>query len=644
MDRWSHIDVTSSRRPLLPADEPVLYVQDGVGLYNGRHKLVDYQDGVLYITGKRLCYVDSEKPALRSIAVSLAEIDRLGFYVGFLKSSSKITLSFVPEGAQAGATRSSRSGSIGASHSLVPTTADFVCPVCTFTNTLDGNYKPGDTLPACNNCGMPPGKRTRVTFATAQGQAHTHLPRLPTRRPSSATPTSQVQSSPSLSIISSSSLPLDGDISTQPSQRQIDRSMPTFPCPRCTFGNHPAITTCELCGAPLLSRNLPPMLAAATHLDDRARVSNATQVHRDPLRVNAFASAAAAKASASSSHIASALAQDRASCKLAFRRGGEKAFLERLRLAVAARVWETTDAVTSPLLADRTGSSHSSRSMTPLGEPNVSSQRRIGAGISGLQTREESLRVKDATTLSTAFEDLDALRVKATEVIALAESLAKRVAASQSVQNGTDLHGTSISMAEPASLLRLTGPVVTKETAGKGSVFHAELARQISDLLEAGALKATGGALTLADLYALYNRARKGNLISPADLMAACRLFDTLKLPVKLRKFRSGVTVVQDRSRTEESVEKSVVRWLVSRTLGASAMDAAAQFGWSVGVATEELETVEARGGIVRDASIEGLRFYVNRFSQADWDPAVWLQEQVSEVSLATPAQEVDNQ
>jgi ESCRT-II complex subunit VPS36 len=620
MDRWAHIDVTSSRRPLLPADEPVLYVQNGIGLYNGRHKLIDYQDGVLYITGKRLCYVDSQKPALRSIAVMLSEIDRLGFYAGFLKSSSKITLSFVPESEKSSTTNGQSQGLILPSASVSQTTADFVCPVCTFTNTLDAQYRPGEPLAKCINCGMIPTKRTRVTFATAQGHALEQAsPSLP-RRPSSATSPGPTRSMAAQSSRSSSSLPL-GSV-TQQSSKPEDGATPTFPCPRCTFGNHPAITTCELCGAPLLSRNIPPLLASATNLDDRARVSSATQPHRDPFRVNALASAAAAKASASSTHIAGVIAAERATCRLAFRQGGEKAFLEHLRQAVAARAWDRE--ATSPLTQDVTGSSHSSRAMTPSGEQT---QRRIGAGISGLQTREESMRVKDAATLSTAFEDLGALMVKAKEVIALAESLAKRVAASQSAQNGTDDAAQQLLAQESAALHGLVGPVVTRDTARKDSVFHGELARQISDMLEAGALKASGGALTLADLYALYNRARKGDLISPADLMAACRLFDELKLPVKLRRFRSGVTVVQDRSRTEESVERHVVRWLADRTLGASAMDAASQFGWSVGVATEELETVEARGGIVRDASTQGLRFFVNCFSQADWDPAPWIEE-----------------
>lgn len=74
---WEGIDVTSSRRPVLIYKEEVLYVQSQVGLYDGSSKAPEYQNGSIYLTTHRICYVDSEKPSLKSIALALESIDRI---------------------------------------------------------------------------------------------------------------------------------------------------------------------------------------------------------------------------------------------------------------------------------------------------------------------------------------------------------------------------------------------------------------------------------------------------------------------------------------------------------------------------------------------------------------------------------------
>lgn len=82
--RWEQIDVTSSRRPILRTTEEVQHVQSHVGLYSGKHKVPDLQDGVIYLTSHRVCYVDSTQPALKSYALELQHIARLDHIVGSL--------------------------------------------------------------------------------------------------------------------------------------------------------------------------------------------------------------------------------------------------------------------------------------------------------------------------------------------------------------------------------------------------------------------------------------------------------------------------------------------------------------------------------------------------------------------------------
>ncbi|KAF3284623.1 hypothetical protein TWF173_008711 [Orbilia oligospora] len=178
--------------------------------------------------------------------------------------------------------------------------------------------------------------------------------------------------------------------------------------------------------------------------------------------------------------------------------------------------------------------------------------------------------------------------------------------------------------------LRPTDFTVTKDQISSSSslsLYHAELARSIADFLAddtRSILKKEGGAITLVDLWAVYNRARGIELISPSDLESAAKLFDKLQLPVRLRQFKSGLLVIQERNKTDEKVAKSVVAWLdelsdletrdtiADNKWGKSvlAKDAAEKFGWSIAVAIEELEMVEERGELVRDTSFEGVRWW----------------------------------
>ena len=53
---------------------------------------------------------------------------------------------------------------------------------------------------------------------------------------------------------------------------------------------------------------------------------------------------------------------------------------------------------------------------------------------------------------------------------------------------------------------------------------------------------------------------------------------------------------------------------------GVTAQDAAKRFGWNLGIAGEELEMAEESGALVREQSIEGLKFWLNFFDIADED------------------------
>ncbi|RAL63906.1 hypothetical protein DID88_003094 [Monilinia fructigena] len=175
-----HLDLTTALRPSYLPDEVNLFVQDNVGLYEGKYKIPDHQNGQVYLTSHRICYVDNEDPRRNSTAIELKEVDRFEFYAGFLKSSAKITL--VPKPSKRSsvqnraitslnsATRSATSSPLSRTetpfHLPTPepspaTSATWICPICSFSNPVPSNFDPvtsntNTPLPPCLACGIKP--------------------------------------------------------------------------------------------------------------------------------------------------------------------------------------------------------------------------------------------------------------------------------------------------------------------------------------------------------------------------------------------------------------------------------------------------------------------------------------------------------
>lgn len=239
------------------------------------------------------------------------------------------------------------------------------------------------------------------------------------------------------------------------------------------------------------------------------------------------------------------------------------------------------------------------------------------------------MRKNNELMIGSAFEDLEALMASAKEIVELAESFARQVQPGGAGRNASE---TAL-LAESASQL---GLITTKDivgTSGGGdSLYLSELARNLAEFLtddSRGVLKRAGGIISLVDLWAMFNRARGGvELVSPADFEKAAKFWEKLGLPIRLRTFKSGVKVVQGRDRTDDTTIKAIMGWMKDLHqfppdrdvawdwrefgLGVTARDVAERFGWSIGVAEEELEMAEEKGVLCREEGIEGLRFWEN--------------------------------
>lgn len=204
-------------------------------------------------------------------------------------------------------------------------------------------------------------------------------------------------------------------------------------------------------------------------------------------------------------------------------------------------------------------------------------------------------------TMTDAFQDLDRLMTKATDMVKLAESISNKVKASN---DDTELSTLRTHLLN----LGIVSPV-TRGTAG--SIYHQELARELADFLDK--LFTKDDIKSLTDVYCLFNRARGVALISPEDLYKASQQFEQLRLPFQLRKFSSGLLVIQSMDMNDSRAASRILNHVKSRG-AVSAFELAELEKLALAVASEQLIVTERMGLICRDEGPAGLTFYENLF------------------------------
>lgn len=108
---------------------------------------------------------------------------------------------------------------------------------------------------------------------------------------------------------------------------------------------------------------------------------------------------------------------------------------------------------------------------------------------------------------------------------------------------------------------------VTKDSYKSNNKYFRDLAKQICDII-VGPLTDVGGMISLTDVYCRVNRARGLELLSPEDLLDACKVMETLNLPIKLYQFDSGVKVLQLVTLDSENVANTTLELVsISRYL-----------------------------------------------------------------------------
>ncbi|XP_005668433.1 vacuolar protein-sorting-associated protein 36 isoform X2 [Sus scrofa] len=254
--------------------------------------------------------------------------------------------------------------------------------------------------------------------------------------------------------------------------------------------------------------------------------------------------------------------------KLSFKEHGQIEFYRRLSEEMTQRRWENMP-VSQSLQSNR--------------GPQPGRIRAVG--IVGIERKLEEKRKETDKNISEAFEDLSKLMVKAKEMVELSKSIANKIKDKQ----GDITEDETIRFKSYLLSMGIANPV-TRETYGSGTQYHMQLAKQLAGILQAPL-----------------------ELLSPEDLVNACKMLEALKLPLRLRVFDSGVMVIELQSHKEEEMVASALE-TVSEKGSLTSEEFAKLVGMSVLLAKERLLLAEKMGHLCRDDSVEGLRFYPNLF------------------------------
>jgi len=282
---------------------------------------------------------------------------------------------------------------------------------------------------------------------------------------------------------------------------------------------------------------------------------------------------------------------------LSFKQGRMDDFYSKLEVQLKRKNWIAMDQMKKSI-EERNRENQMKKASTPTGFSASS------AGLTGIINKVQSENKETEQKLSAAFSDLNSLMEKARELVEISEKFAEKLRKQNSDQREQD---------ELDDVLMNLGlsSVVTKQSAG--NMFYQQLARQLAEFLPPH-LNKNHGLLALSDAFCLYNRARGTDLISPSDMYKACSLFEKLNLPMRMKKFQSGVIIIQSSDVTDEKLTEKIVKLIQTDYASqqcVSAVDIAHSLKISVVLAQQQLLNAEKSGVLCRDESIEGIRFYL---------------------------------
>ncbi|KAF8809965.1 vacuolar protein sorting-associated protein 36 [Phlegmacium glaucopus] len=395
---------------------------------------------------------------------------------------------------------------------------------------------------------------------------------------SSSLPSSALSSSTSLTVTSSYS---------------VEQS--SIACPACTFLNHSSLLSCEICSTDLSRLKRESIKSAPS---SRSMTPGFDDIDESSKKM----------------------------VKISFRKGGDKPFYTVLKRSLKSKVWEESGALTRDV------------NRIDLDDPHP-----IGmTGISGiLRTVETSAQGRE-THMKDALQDLEALMVKAKDMVRLAAELNEKLTAA-STSRSSAAFASNPPEPEEATFIRsslsqlgleMSNTPVTLDMMKDERRWFEELARELAGILQGttkrGIMKERG-IIALDEVWGSWNRARGVALIPPSTFLQVIPHLPTYTEPViQHRAFPSGLNVLHTPPYTQAAFAARISSFLV---LGGpkTTVEIAAEENLTVGLVSEMMDAVEMDGTVCRDDSIAAItgggsgavsdiRWWGNLFVDYIWD------------------------
>ena len=220
------------------------------------------------------------------------------------------------------------------------------------------------------------------------------------------------------------------------------------------------------------------------------------------------------------------------------------------------------------------------------------------AGIAGIMRRQQEVQKETTELAASAFSDLTNLMTKAKDMVELIERYVD-------MQRATELAGEDAALSSEDNMNKLSSLMldmgiispVTRENSG--ATYYEQLARQLAEYLGEH-MPQNGGIMTLSDIYCMFNRARGVELVSPDDLYHAALLQKKLNLGYSMRKFPSGLIVLQTDTHSEDKVAERLAKMAQKSSSGyITSTDVSVEMHTSFPLAREYLNVRTAASNLV---------------------------------------------
>ncbi|ODV70024.1 hypothetical protein HYPBUDRAFT_178116 [Hyphopichia burtonii NRRL Y-1933] len=373
IDVWQKVSINRSDRPILLENEHNLCVRDNVGLYQGKLKIINRQNGRIYLSNKRIIYLDNKDKGL-SVSVNLNDVSLAILVEKFLRSSPKVKVFLKSD-------KPVQTQNPGIDE-IPEKLCDWVCMICSFNNQVSNKVDLEEDIPSCGSCGVKASKaliKRAISKVEKGSKAPTPIP---------AVVKQQEFSSPS-----------PPPTETKDSQ-----------CGKCTFINHPLMKYCEMCGSELRS-GLPIELLKRLQISQD--VLQVEPRYNNPLNIKL-------------ENDTEVYTNISPYIKLSFRKGGEVEFCQLLNEALDTIKW---DRLVSKGMVNEDA--------VKLEPARRQEEKIRGTGIHSLERLGEQQRKQNEFILTSSLEDLEQLMYKAQDLIKLSSSFSRLIKPTSNKFNNT---------------------------------------------------------------------------------------------------------------------------------------------------------------------------------------------------------------